>query len=174
MVTLLFSILILNSNHKLRAKYTNHIILDNYENILDQNQKVNLNSIINNNQHFLHYYVAAKIFYDNPIFGSGAKTFRYESQKNRYNDSQDLHGGSTHPHQFHFEILSELGIIGYILIISHLLALLIAQKKRFKFFNCRRNSIYYCNISSLTTFRKFLHQLYGSLFLDKLFFFNWT
>ena len=130
LITLLFSILILNSNHKLRAKYTNHIIFDNYENILDQNQKVNLNSIINNNQHFLHYYVAAKIFYDNPIFGSGAKTFRYESQKNRYNDLQDLHGGSTHPHQFHFEILSELGIIGYILIISHLLALLIAQKKK--------------------------------------------
>ena len=130
LITLFLSILILSSNHKLRAKYINHIFLNSYENILDRNQEVNLINIINNNQHFLHYYVAAKILYDNPIFGSGAKTFRYESQKNEYNDFQDLHGGSTHPHQFHFEILSELGIVGYILIMSHLLALLIAQRKK--------------------------------------------
>ena len=42
--------------------------------------------------------------------------------------------GSTHPHQLHFEILSELGIIGYILIISNLIFLIYKQsslKKNF-------------------------------------------
>ena len=42
--------------------------------------------------------------------------------------------GSTHPHQLHFEILSELGIIGYILFISNLIFLIYKQsslKKNF-------------------------------------------
>ena len=130
MITIIFSLTILNSNDMLRGKYTNHIIFNSFEKIKSKKEEINFLNIVKNNQHFLHYYVATKIFYDNPIFGSGAKTFRYESQKNEYNDFQDLHGGSTHPHQFHFEILSELGIVGYILIMSHLLALLIAQRKK--------------------------------------------
>ena len=42
--------------------------------------------------------------------------------------------GSTHPHQLHFELLSEFGIIGYLLIISNLLFVLIRSindKKEF-------------------------------------------
>ena len=42
--------------------------------------------------------------------------------------------GSTHPHQIHFELLSEFGIIGYLLIISNLLFVLIRgiyDKKEF-------------------------------------------
>ena len=35
--------------------------------------------------------------------------------------------GSTHPHQLHFEILSELGIIGYILIISNFILIIFKQ-----------------------------------------------
>ena len=38
-------------------------------------------------------------------------------------------GASTHPHQFHFELLSEIGIIGYLLIIFNLIFLLYRQKK---------------------------------------------
>ena len=39
-------------------------------------------------------------------------------------------GASTHPHQFHFEILAELGLIGYILIFSNLIYIIF---KRFDY-----------------------------------------
>ena len=42
--------------------------------------------------------------------------------------------GATHPHQLHFELLSEFGIIGYLLIISNFLFVLIRSiygKKEF-------------------------------------------
>ena len=76
---------------------------------------------IKNNRHFDHYMIAINIFKDNPFYGTGVKTFRFESYKKKYNVASDFNNGSTHPHQFHFEILSELGIIGYLLIISNIL-----------------------------------------------------
>ena len=62
------------------------------------------------------------------IFGSGLKTFRIESHKREFSLLPGGFGGGNHPHQLHFELLSELGIIGYLLIISNLLLILIKQK----------------------------------------------
>ena len=90
--------------------------------------------IIRSNQHFGHYYTALVIFNENKIFGSGIKTFRVESFKNKYNSIDKFYGQSTHPHQLHFEFLSELGLVGYILIISNFIYILrknINQKKDF-------------------------------------------
>ena len=73
-----------------------------------------------------------KIFKKYPIFGSGIKTFRIECKnvdiKNYYttpdllnNNTTDLiynNKCNTHPHQIYFEILSELGLIGFLLFFS--------------------------------------------------------
>tara|TARA_B100000989_G_scaffold298697_1_gene289235 strand:- start:3914 stop:5152 length:1239 start_codon:yes stop_codon:yes gene_type:complete len=75
--------------------------------------------IISNNRHLSHYYIASKIIKENTLFGSGFKSFRIESFKEKYQEDK-IDGASTHPHQFHFEILSELGLIGYVLIISNI------------------------------------------------------
>ena len=72
------------------------------------------------NLHFSHYYTAINIFKHNPIFGVGMKEFRIESKKKKYSPISGAYGLGMHPHQVHFEILSELGIIGYMLIISNL------------------------------------------------------
>jgi O-antigen ligase len=64
-----------------------------------------------------HYNTAIKIFYNYPLFGSGIKTFRYESSKDSYksyNFLNELSGWSTHPHQIHLEFLSETGVFGYL------------------------------------------------------------
>ena len=65
-----------------------------------------------------HFKVAKEIFKDNPIFGVGIKNFRIESFDKKYEGilglSEKWTGGSTHPHQIHYEFLSETGIFGYL------------------------------------------------------------
>ena len=73
-----------------------------------------------NIQYFEHYNVAIKIFKDNFFLGTGNKNFRWDCHKSKYFEPQKKLSNkrcSTHPHQVHLEILSEHGIIGYILVI---------------------------------------------------------
>ena len=61
-----------------------------------------------------HYNVAKQIFYNHPYFGVGIKNFRVESYKRKYESKPNTWtGGTTHPHQVHYEFLSETGIFGY-------------------------------------------------------------
>ena len=65
-----------------------------------------------------HYDTAIKIYNDNKYFGIGLKQFRNESGKEIYdineNNIYKRDNWATHPHQIHFEILSEGGLFGYI------------------------------------------------------------
>jgi O-antigen ligase len=64
-----------------------------------------------------HYDTAIKIFYNNPVFGVGLKNYRYESGKDKYINKEFIFTHtrqSTHPHQIHFEFLSETGLFGYL------------------------------------------------------------
>ncbi len=63
-----------------------------------------------------HYDTAYRIFKDNPYFGVGLKNFRNQSGKENYKNPEFIfsnHRQSTHPHQIHFELLSETGLVGY-------------------------------------------------------------
>ena len=101
-----------------------------------QNERENINykKTISENRHLSHYYIATNIFRDNILFGSGFKSFRIESPKIKY-QKDGIYGASTHPHQFHFEILSELGIVGYVLIMSNIIYVL------FRKFNYKKELI---------------------------------
>ena len=143
-VTFVFisSIIIFNSG-SLKNKFYNQI----YIKILNsKNNEDNLSQIIKKNQHFSHYYVASKILRDNLFFGSGFKTFRLESHKPKY--QKEVYGSSTHPHQIHFEILSELGLVGYILILSNLIILIINNFKT-KINNYKKGAILFILASIL-------------------------
>ncbi len=76
-----------------------------------------------NTSYFIHFKTAYSIFKNNKTFGSGFKTFRYECSDKKY----DIIGYSseircrTHPHNIHLELLSETGIIGYLLFIFTML-----------------------------------------------------
>ncbi len=109
-----------------KGRYFNQIFNPTIMEAISTNKDINYTNIIKSNRHFRHYYVATDIFKENILFGSGFKSFRIESYKQKY---LDLNGSSTHPHQTHFEILSELGIIGYILIISNIILNLFSKKK---------------------------------------------
>ncbi len=68
---------------------------------------------VDNSYYGSHYKTAIQVFKNNKLYGVGLKNYRIEVQKDKYNELS-----SIHPHQVHFEILSELGIIGYLFFIS--------------------------------------------------------
>ena len=139
MILFLISFLTIMQIPSLKSKFVNHIFEKNLISFLTMSKKVELIDVIRSNQHFSHYYVAIQIFKDNPIFGSGFKSFRVESNKEEY--KKVVYGASTHPHQFHFELLSELGLIGYFLIICNLIFVIFRQFKK-----NQKNELYICGM----------------------------
>ena len=129
------SISIIIKTPGLKSKFYNHIVdQELIESFQIENKDIDYMKVISNNRHLSHYYVAIEIFKENKLFGSGFKSFRIESPKKKY-QKNGVFGASTHPHQFHFEILSELGLVGYILIFSNLIYIL------FKKFDYNKNLI---------------------------------
>ena len=82
-------------------------------------QKDGLINYYKNSQYGAHHSTAIKIFYEFPLFGVGIKNFRHESYHRSVNLGHKI-AVTTHPHQIHLEFLSELGIVGYILLMSFL------------------------------------------------------
>ena len=80
-----------------------------------------LQSIIYQNNNYFHLYESGfRVFKNYMIFGVGNKNYRVESCKQNLAISSDNEDGryycSTHPHQIYFELLSEHGLIGTIVI----------------------------------------------------------
>jgi O-antigen ligase len=71
--------------------------------------------------HQSHYETALKMFYDKPFFGVGPNMFRYECSNTKY--ATGNHNCTTHPHNTHVQILSELGIFGYLIFIIPFISL---------------------------------------------------
>jgi O-antigen ligase len=106
------------------------IIFANKTIFLKQTELFKRIMIVKDNVHFFekfqnikyiqHYKLAIDIFNDHKIFGVGNKNFRFKCHDEKYYDKNVMkfnYDCSTHPHQLHFEILSEQGIIGYLLIL---------------------------------------------------------
>jgi O-antigen ligase len=67
-----------------------------------------------------HFSTAYEIFKENPISGIGLKNFYFECGKDKYINKEFVFNFarcSTHPHQLHLEILSHIGIFGYLVFI---------------------------------------------------------
>ena len=70
-----------------------------------------------NIKYFSHFDVAIKIFKDFPLSGVSSKNFRnFCHEKKYFNENIKFSNSrcSTHPHQVHFELLSEHGLVGYL------------------------------------------------------------
>ena len=88
------------------------------------------------NRHISHYRLAIDMFDNNKFFGVGFKNFRHESFHRQVNLGENI-AVTTHPHQIHLEFLSELGIIGYMIIISFLIYAIFDGYKIYKFKNSK-------------------------------------
>ena len=107
---------------KLTLDYFNEDEIEDYkyENKLDD-QKIDLNNI---ELSFLdtvwgsHYYTAFELFKKKPIFGNGLKSYRDLCGKVNIKSLSKNKRCSTHPHNLHLELLSEIGIIGYLIFLA--------------------------------------------------------
>ena len=75
-----------------------------------------IDRFIKNSTYGAHYNAAYKIFLAHPYFGIGIKNYRNESPKEKYKNEEYTwtdKRNTTHPHQIHFEVLSETGLFGY-------------------------------------------------------------
>ena len=125
-VFFIFSLLInFNENIKYRY-YSQHIegFINHNKNLnVDENQNIifktkdNLINFMKWTKYGAHYDAAYQIFLENPYFGIGIKQFRNESAKDKYRNKEYKwtdERATTHPHQIHFEFLSETGLFGYV------------------------------------------------------------
>ena len=111
-----------------------------------------LNAQLQNIKYYAHWDTAIKIFKNYPLLGVGNKNFRHECQKSKYYDENIYftnHRCSTHPHQIHFEILSEQGLIGYIIIIFILGKFIV---KNFCYYKDKKEIFYFSGIAYLMLF----------------------
>ena len=134
-------------NKRLFETTFSQIFLDN-----KNNSKITFFSI----EHESHAIAALKIFKDNPVLGIGPKKFRFECLKKKYNISE--YSCSTHPHNFYIQLLSETGIIGFIIPIFILIKLFIYYIK-----------IIYLKISAQTNKISLKHVYLYSCFLFTFF-----
>lgn len=101
-------ILIINLNDNYKLRFLNQFI--------KPINQTNYKTYIQNSHYGAHYETAKKIFKDNILFGVGLKNYRNESSKEIYEDNNFLQTKgrwATHPHQLHWEFLSETGLFGY-------------------------------------------------------------
>ena len=124
-VLLFISLLNFNNNYKVR-----------YFNQLDKLfSKNGINNYLENSIYGAHYKVAQEIFKDNPLFGVGIKNFRVESFSKKYDNLEHKERnkrGNTHPHQIHYELLSETGLFGYLSFMTFIFFSLYFFYKSFK------------------------------------------
>ncbi len=71
--------------------------------------------------HEEHYLSALKMFVDNPFFGIGTNTFRYNCENIKYIISD--RSCASHPHHFYIQALAELGIVGLVFLLIFFLIL---------------------------------------------------
>ena len=94
--------------------------------------------LVSSSKYGSHYNVAIQVFENNKLFGVGLKNYRQEVTKKEYDRD-----ASIHPHQTHFEILSELGLVGYI---CFLLMFLYIIFHSFKSFLKDKNKLKLCGL----------------------------
>ena len=104
------------------------------------------NSIFNNQKIFffsehytLHYISALKMFLTNPLTGIGPNLFRFECMNPEYLiEINSLSSCSTHPHNYYIQMLAEVGIFGFLMLLSLFFYII----KKIYYFRYKINDIY--------------------------------
>ncbi len=150
---ILISIFTISNVSYLKNKYPIYdilktsIIIEKDENLNSSTNNKD-NNIINITNNYIpvdkwkgHFERSIEIFKKNVFFGSGFRNYRivcFDYQK-KYFGSKNISKCSTHPHNFHLEIISDNGIFGYLIFIVfviYIIRLFIKEKLRNNFGSC--------------------------------------
>jgi len=96
-----------------------------FKRILNVENPKSLSQRFENIKYFAHYDTAIEIFKDNKLNGIGNKNFRFKCHDKKYfkeNLKFTHQRCTTHPHQIHFELLSEQGLLGYFIFFLFLIS----------------------------------------------------
>ena len=94
------------------------------------------NLVIFSKDHNGHYILSLKLFKESPLFGVGPKGFRHYCRTVKYDPEIGI--CSTHPHNILAQIISETGIIGfliYLFSVFYIIFKLIYNNKKHYIFN---------------------------------------
>ncbi len=172
------SLIVINSFSFLNNKYPFKTII-NQSFLIEDNSKqektldlliTNTNQNIPINKWLGHFERANEIIDKNKFFGSGFRNYRivcFDYQK-KYFDRKNISKCSTHPHNFHLEILSDNGILGYLMFIFFIIYLIstFIKGKHFENFGI-------CLIFSLILAFIFPLKTTGSIFTTNYAFVFW-
>ena len=85
-------------------------------NLVDEEKRSQEGIYIFSKQHTSHYKTAYKMFLENKILGVGVKNFRIFCNDEKFKINK--FSCSTHPHNTYIQILSETGIIGFLVLMT--------------------------------------------------------
>jgi len=105
----LFSIIVSYSDY-IKMRYAGQI----YSQLVDKETR----SEFSNNLYIQLYKSGYAVFKNNPLLGVGNKNYRVETCDKKKKDINQEYYCTTHPHQLYFELLSEHGIFGFLIILS--------------------------------------------------------
>ena len=111
---------LISSSSYLKNRYIDHIISPILK--TDTREK-----FLEDNIYFKHYRSGYAVFKNYPIFGVGNKNYRIETRNNQF--TKEKYIPDTHPHQVYFELLSEHGILGTLILLSSFLFLIFKNIK---------------------------------------------
>ena len=119
----------------------------------------------------LHYTASILMIKKNPLFGNGFKSFREDCSKYKYLNirEQRIHNVcSSHPHNFHLEVMVDSGILGYLILLASFYFFL---KRYFQYEKLKKNKLLLVMFLYLITFIFFprptgsiLSTFFGSMF----------
>lgn len=114
----------ISNNEKLKIRYYYSIF--NTKNYIQNEESEKSKNIFHkfkkeyqSSHYWKHHFVAYKIFTQYPIFGVGNKNFRYKCffvDVSSEHTKEKRTACSSHPHQLYYELLSEHGLLGIIII----------------------------------------------------------
>ena len=139
-VFILSAIVISNENLQ------NRLIKSTMNSIMSKSDNNIFNLTLFSHNHESHIKTAIKIFKNNKMTGVGVKQFRNFCNDKRY--YVDKHSCATHPHNAYAQVLSELGIIGFLFLAIYLFYIIF--KIFGALFNKNNNSKTFLNIFVLS------------------------
>lgn len=95
--------------------------------------------------HQSHWQTSYKMFLDNKFFGKGPNMFRFNCDLKKFNSGKK--SCSTHPHNYHMQLLGETGLVGYLLFLFLYLTLAFYLIKQFYYVYIKKD--YYLNFNKL-------------------------
>ena len=109
---------------------------------INQTQLLEQNKRIFSNEHENIYKIALDLFFKKPILGIGPKNFRIDCQSKVY---EKMDGCRSHPHNIYIQLLSEAGIIAFMIFFSFFIKIIYQILKQIYY-------LYFLNSNYLSNF----------------------